>query len=439
MARQPTPVEESEASARPDMTEGAQPTGRDRFGIWFLAIANAISQTGNSITALAVPWFVLITTDSASRTGLAGAVIALSPVFAGLVSGPIVDRLGFRVSSIVSDALSGVTVALIPMFYLLDWLTFSQLLILLFLSTFFDVPGHTARGALVPSLARRAGMPLERANSIMQVSFGTSDAVVAPLIAGVLIAAVGAANVLFIDAGTFAVSILIIALLITVKPANGQAARVDESPEEEGAGKVDRLLAGFRFVLRDRVLQTILPVAILFNFIGRAYGGVLLPVYVRDEFDNPTYFGLIIAAMGIGMLVGVLLFGAYGHRFSRFNVFLGGFTLSAASIWLFTLPTFLPTDLIAMFFFGVGMGPANPLLQTLLQIRTPERMLGRVLSAIFTLFTVASPLGALLAGIAIDLIGLRLTLIITASLMSIVPFWIGFAPWPRAAAPAFEE
>ncbi|MEZ4570594.1 MAG: MFS transporter [Thermomicrobiales bacterium] len=408
---------------------------RDRLGIWALAVANGISQTGNSMTALAVPWFVLVTTGSASRTGIVGAMVALSPVFAGIVSGPIVDRLGFRESSIISDALSGVTVLLIPLLYLAGWLTFWQLLVLVFLGAFFDVPGHTARSALVPALARRAGMPLERANSILQIAYGTSDAVVAPLLAGVLIAALGAAQVLFIDAGTFAVSILIVGLLIAVKPA---AATGSEEPEEDSPA-MDRFLAGFRFVLRDRVLQNLLPVAVLFNFVGRAYGGVLLPVYVRDEFDNPTYFGLIISAMGLGMLAGVILYGAYGHRFSRYNTLLAGFTLSAAAVWLFTLPVFLPTDLLGMFFFGLGMGPANPLLQTLLQIRTPERLLGRVLSAIYTLFTVAAPLGVLVAGFAIDLIGVRPVLIVSASLISTAPFWIAFAPWPRRAAPAFEE
>ncbi len=409
----------------------------DRTGIWALAIANGISQTGNSMTALAVPWFVLITTDSASRTGVAGAVVALSPVAAGIVSGPIVDRLGFRASSIISDVLSGLTTALIPVLYLLNWLTFSQLLVLIFLGTFFDVPGHTARGALVPSLARRAGMPLERANSIMQISFGASDAVIAPLLAGVLITAVGAANVLFIDAGTFAVSILIVGLLISVKSVGAKAG--EDVADETESGGVERLLAGFRFVLRDRVLQTVLPVAILFNFVGRAYGGVLFPVYVRDEFDNPAYFGLIISAMGLGMLAGTVLFGAYGDRFSRYNTFLAGFTLSAVAIWLFTLPVYLPTDLLAMFLFGIGMGPANPLLQTLVQLRTPEQMLGRVLSAIFTLFTVAAPLGVLGAGLAVDTIGLRPSLLTAAALLTVVPFWIAFAPWPRRAAPAFEE
>ncbi len=316
---------------------------RGRFGIWFLAIANGVSQIGNSITALAIPWFVLATTGSASRTGVAGAVVAFSPVLAGIVSGPIVDRLGFRRSSIISDALSGITVLLIPVLYLFDWLTFGQLLVLIFLGAFFDVPGHTARSALVPPLARRASMQLERANSVLQLSVGLSDAVIAPLLAGVLITALGAAQVLFLDAGTFAVSILIVGLLIA-KPSQPTAGSNGSSPQDEeiASTAINNLLAGFRFVVRDVVLQTLLPVAILLNFIGRAYGGVILPVYVRDEYNNPAYFGLIISAMGIGMLTGILLFGAYGYRFRRYDTLLVGFTLNTVAIWLFTMPSLSP-------------------------------------------------------------------------------------------------
>ena len=405
----------------------------DRVGIWALAAANGISQAGNSMTALAVPWFVLITTGSASRTGVAGAVVALSPVAAGLIAGPIVDRLGFRRSSIVSDALSGITVALIPTLFLLDWLSFGQLLVLIFLGAFFDVPGHTARSALIPSLARRAGMPLERANSIMQLSFSLSNSVIAPLIAGVLIGLLGAAQVLYVDAGTFAVSILLIAFLVRIRPGRDHEAATD------GLEGVGGIFAGFRFVFRDRVTRAVLPVAILLNGVGSAYGGVLLPVYVRDEFDNPAYLGLLFGAMGGGILLGILLFGAYGDRLSRYNTFLIGFSVSAAAIWLFTVSVFLPTDLIAMFVFGFGMGPANPLLHTLLHIRTPEEMLGRVLSALYALGALAAPLGVLLAGFSIDALGRHPTMITAAALTTLAPLWVAFSPWSRAAAPAFEE
>src|SRR5690606_40797712 len=61
----------------------------------------------------------------------------------------------------------------------------------------------------------------------------------------------------------------------------------------------------------------------------------LLPVYVRSEYDSAAYFGVLVTALGIGMLVGILLFGAIGHRARRYGIFLGGFALAVAATWLF--------------------------------------------------------------------------------------------------------
>jgi MFS family permease len=415
------------------------PARRERLGIWSLAAANGISQFGNSLTALAIPWFVLVTTGSASRTGIAGAVVAVSPVVAGLISGPIVDRLGFRRASIASDALSGVTVALIPTLYLLGWLSFWQLLVLIFLGAFFDVPGHTGRSALVPALVKRSRMPLERANSVLQLSTGTSDAIIAPLIGGALIAAVGAAEVLFVDAGTFALSILIVALLIPVARVDMAGPASEEKETPAPGGKLDEFLAGFRFVLRDPVLRTFLPIAILTNFVGRAYGGVLLPVYVLDEFGNATYLGFLGAALGVGVFGGIILYGAYGSRIGRYTTLIGSFAVIAVAIWIFTIWAYLPTNLLGFFIFGLALGPLNPMLQTVVQTRTPEHLLGRVLSAIYTLFTVAAPLGVLFAGVTVDALGLRAVMFLAAVLLTLVPLWLALSPWSRTAAPAFEE
>ena len=80
--------------------------------------AAALSQVGNMLTFVAVPWFVLQTMGSAARTGIVGAAVALAAVLASLFGGPLVDRLGFKRTSVVSDLVSGLTVAAIPLLYL---------------------------------------------------------------------------------------------------------------------------------------------------------------------------------------------------------------------------------------------------------------------------------------------------------------------------------
>src|SRR5690348_1785959 len=105
--------------------------GRRRLAA--LLAANFVSQVGNLLTFLAIPWFVLQTTGSATRTGFVSAVSILAIVPSGLLGGAFVDRLGLKAAGIVSDIASGLAVAVIPALYLTTGIQFWQLAALVFL------------------------------------------------------------------------------------------------------------------------------------------------------------------------------------------------------------------------------------------------------------------------------------------------------------------
>ena len=127
-----------------------------RIPLVTLLASNALSITGNVMTQVAVPWFVLQTTGSPARTGIAGFFQFLPVVIAGFFGGTLVDRLGYRRTSVFSDVASGATVAAIPLLFATVGLEFWQLLSLVFLGALLDSPGETARSALVPEAAERA-------------------------------------------------------------------------------------------------------------------------------------------------------------------------------------------------------------------------------------------------------------------------------------------
>ena len=123
-------------------------TQKNSFPILSLFTANAISLVGNVFTTIAVPWFVLQTTGSATQTGVTGFFTILPVVLAGFLGGTLIDRLGYKRTSIISDLASGVTTALIPLLYFTAGLEFWQLLLLVFLGALLDTPGSTARAIL---------------------------------------------------------------------------------------------------------------------------------------------------------------------------------------------------------------------------------------------------------------------------------------------------
>src|SRR5437868_3420409 len=111
---------------------------------------------------IAIPWFVLQTTGSASKTGLTAAVTALPAVISAFFGGVIVDRIGYRRTSVLADLASGTAVALIPLLSATTGLAFWQLLVLVFIGNLLDAPGATSRLALSPDLAELAGVSLDR-------------------------------------------------------------------------------------------------------------------------------------------------------------------------------------------------------------------------------------------------------------------------------------
>ena len=130
------------------------------------------------------------TTGSAAKTGIVAASLAIGAVIPAVLGGPIVDRLGFRRASIAADLGSAALIGAVPVLHLAGLLQFWHLVVLVFLLSSVNAQGDTARYALVPALAERAGIPIERANGIDRaaVRFGQ---VGGPLIGGLLIAWLG--------------------------------------------------------------------------------------------------------------------------------------------------------------------------------------------------------------------------------------------------------
>jgi MFS family permease len=374
--------------------------------IYALLAASAVSQVGNVLTFVAVPWFVLQTTGSAALTGISGGAIALAGVLAAFFGGPLVDRVGFKPTSILADLASGVTVAAIPLLYHTVGLEFWHLLVLVFLGSLLDAPGTTARQGLLPDLAGRAGMPLERANSAYQ-AIQRASFLVGPPLAGFLIVVIGASNVLWVDAATFAVSALAIAAAVP------SAERRDEPGDREGY--LAELLAGLHFIRRDRLIFTIVVAAVVLNFLDSPVFSVVLPVYAERTFGSAVALGTMLAGFGGGSLLGAVFYGAVGHRMPRQATFTVALAVLGLPYWVLTTMPPLPVAVAALAVFGLASGPINPIIFTSLQERTPPAMLGRAIGALYALALAAAPLGTVVAGFALEAAGLGTVLVAVAA------------------------
>ena len=367
-----------------------------------LFTANAISMTGNMITIVAIPWFVLKTTGSATEMGITGFFSVLPVVLAGLFGGALVDRLGYKRTSILADLSSGMAVVLIPILYATIGLPFWSLMILVFLGGLLDTPGDTARNALIPDLAEMAGMPLERATSINQVIERGSRLAGAPL-GGLLIVIMGQVNALWVDAFTFLVSALLVAWLVKVRIYH---VRVRTSGNYWG-----EMTAGIKFLANDRLLLMIALMVMITNFLDSGFSGVVQPIYMNQVFGSALSLGLVIAMGGAGAVLGALIYGWVGYRLPRFVIFVSMFMLVSLRFFVYALYPPLWLLLLSMFLFSVGAGPLNPIIDAVKFERIPADMRGRVLGIVTAGAWAAMPISELAAGFLVNKAGVQPILI----------------------------
>lgn len=396
-----------------------------RLPFWSILTANAISQLGNQMALVAIPWFVLQTTQSALSTSLVLVFTAIPMVIAFFIGGALVDRFGAKPMSVLADAMSFVSVAAIPVLYALGWLSLPVLLTLVALGALLDAPGNTARDALMPDLIERSGYTPQRANALI-VGVLRAATLVGPVLGGVLCAFIGVTAVIWVNAATFVVSAVIVALAVSnVKPA------------EQGAGLNGAdLTAGLRHIWRDNVLRGLFAMQIANELLGDALVLVALPILAGLIAGQATAFGLMSGAFGFGALSGVTAYGLWHKRFDPASIMSAGFMLVAGGVagLVLTLVTGVGVfgALIAAYLFGLGIGPLRPLLATIYQQRTPPALRGRVFGTRGALTTMAVPVGALIVGGAIDQLGLAATLGVMSGGFGLIALLVVLTPALRS-------
>lgn len=398
--------------------------------IILLEAANLASGVGNAIVMLTIPWLVLEETGSAASAGLVAAVSALPALAAAPVAGWLVDRFGRRVVSVVSDILSAIAVASIPIAAMLGDLTFPVILALAVLGATFDPSGYTARRALLPDVAEAAQRPVDPLNGIHEGVFAVGWTV-GPVAGAALIAAVGAERSFWAPFALFLVAGACVAAM-RVGDA-GQRARAQAAAGAD-VGAADAgwsgLVRGFTSLWDDRVLRAVTVAVLVIAAVYLPTESVLLPTYF-ERLGDPTSLGLVISALAAGSMVGAFGYGWLSARL-RTSVLARLILLGVAlSILPMALLPPLPVMATAGFFLGLSWGPANPLMNTFVQRRIQPDEQGRVYGVQMSAFYAAPPLAMLLVGAAVERFGLEAAYLGLAAVLVVVSLVPALAPRTR--------
>ena len=388
---------------------------------FLILFATLTATAGTGVSIVAFPWLALQHHDSAKDASIVAAAMAIPLVLSTLVAGTAVDFFGRRRVSLVADSLSGASVAAVPLIGLLcgvDAINVAVLAVLAFFAAGFDPAGTTARQSMLPEAAARAGWSLDRTNSIYEAILNLAY-IVGPGIGGLMIAAVGGIDTMWITAGMFGLSFLAIAAL-----------RLEGVGKPHHASRPEGLLSGIaegmRFVWNLRVLRTLGLIDLIVTALYLPMESVLFPKYFTDR-HQPAQLGWTLMALGVGGLTGALSYAVVAKHISRRATLLAAtLTFGAASVCIAFLPP-LPVILALCAVTGLMYGPIAPIYNYVMQTRAPAHLRGRVVGVMTSLMYAAGPLGLMVAGPLADAAGLRvtfLTLALPILLVGLIACWL---------------
>jgi len=222
-----------------------------------------------------------------------------------------------------------------------------------------------------------------------------------------MFAAQGGVVPVCLDAATFVVSAALVSVLIpSDAPWAGRAAA-----EPRRAGRyLAELAEGITFIRRDRLVLWMFGIGVIANFLVLPLFAVVLPFYADKTYGSAVNLGVMLGGFGGGALTGTVFYGIFGHLLPRRATLLSAIVLIGLPFWVLVATPSLGVTMGALFVAGFALDPPNPLTCSVLQERTPQQILGRVLGASVSLSMVAVPIGMVLCGYVLDIAGLRPTL-----------------------------
>jgi len=383
-----------------------------------LLTAQGVSRVGDSIHYIAL--VALIFSLTGSGLAVSGAVVfeALPVLAFGALAGAVVDRLPRRRVMITADlARSALAVLMsqataIPAIYALAFG--------LALGGVFYGPAYQS---LVPAVV--PARILGRANALTW-STVQSTHVLGAALGGSAIALVGASGAFLLNAATFVLSAL---LLLRVPEPASPTSTVRRTRLRDEARE------GVEFIRADRFIRQLLAVQLLAVLSVGGTGALLIVLTTRQLGVDEGDFGLLVAALGVGAVIGPMLFGRMIDRIDSpvvvFIPYLVRGVIDAALA--FVTGFWIPAALLLL--YGINTSTGGVAYTTLLQRRIPAEYRGRVFSAFNVVWQGGRLASLALAGVLVDALSVQV-LYIGAGVLLVLAGLLGLRAMRTAAEPA---
>jgi len=379
---------------------------KSRAAFPLLQLANVVSGVSNGVVMITVPWIVLEKTGSAGRAGLLAALVSIPGIVVSPIVGGLIDRLGRRLVSVVSDVMSLVSVLLFVLVNAVGDLTYWWIVAIAILGAVFDPAGYTARKSLIPNAATASGVSVDAANGRHEGLFAIGW-MVGPAIGAACIEWSGPMASFIVTAVFFAIAAVAVSNM-KVNDEHGKSVAHEDDGHEPFFSS---LRGGIRVIVGDRAVLGLTITFVILSGLYMPIDTVIFPAHF-ESIDDPSGLGLLLASLALGMVIGSFSYGRLSARFTSSQMLRTIVVVSTCSLFpMVALPSKWVFGILGLI-SGLSWGPFNPLWNTVVQKRVEPNLQGRVYGIQMSVLSAAPPLGQLIVGASVDGFGLQPTFLV---------------------------
>lgn len=362
------------------------------FGFSIVWLGQLVSMSGSGMTRFALTIWVYQETGQATALALV-AIFSFAPaIFFSPIAGAIVDRVSRKRVMIASDFAAGLSTVALLILYSTGHLEIWHLWATGFFASAFESFQFPAYSAAITTMVEKKHYT--RANAMLGMVHSAST-IIAPALAGALLAFLGIGGIMIIDIATFVFAIGMLLLVVIPNPAETAAGRASRGTLFQES------IFGFRYIFSNRSLLGLLLIFFTTNLTFGLTMILLAPMIMDRTPDTieAAILGTTMVMFGVGGVVGGLVIAAWGGFKRRIHgVLLGLIFLSifgqivigvGQSIRVWAVGAFL-----AMFFMPLVNGSS----QAIWQAKVSPDIQGKVFATRRLIAQISSPVAMILGG-----------------------------------------
>ena len=351
------------------------------FGLlWF---GGLISFTGDWITLIALPVYIYTLTGSVLATGAMWMSSMIPPVLLGSVAGVYVDRWDRRVTMIIANFLSAPLMLILVVVQRPDqiWIIYVATLLKSTVGSFMG----PAENALLPRLVGEEH--LTTANALNTLNNNLAR-LIGPAIGGAVLAYLGFRFSVLLDASSFAIAGIMIALINAPRSIT-RVTTAEGEPAKRETNVLHEWLEGLKLVRGSRLIGALFLLMGVAMIAEGLFEVMIIP-YVKDVLRGGSQeLGFLFTGQAVGGLVGGVIVGRMSKRLNVANLVGPGlFALGLLELAVFNVPIFY-FDILFFVLVGPAVIALETGIQTLLQMNVEDRYMGRVFGAFGTTIALA--------------------------------------------------